>query len=114
MSEKKDFPWLTDDSIDWKAWSHIRNPSYKSTNRLIDFLVDVVSKNGAVLLNITPKANGEIPEPVKERLLEIGDWLKVNGEAIYGTRPWKVYGEGPAEVVEGHLTEQENHDNTAK
>lgn len=114
MKEKQDFPWLTDDSIDWKSWSHIKNPDYKSTNRLIDFLVDVVSKNGAVLLNITPKANGEIPEPVKERLLEMGHWLKINGEAIYGTRTFKIYGEGDAEVIEGHLSENENADNTAK
>ena len=114
MSDKMDFPWLTDDSIDWKSWSHISNPDYKSTNRLIDFLVDVVSKNGAVLLNITPKANGEIPEPVKQRLLEMGEWLNVNGEAIYGTRPFTVYGEGDAKVFEGHLNERSNPDNTAK
>ncbi|MBA6316144.1 alpha-L-fucosidase [Cellulophaga baltica] len=114
MSEKKEFMWLTDDSIDWKAWSNIQNPEYKSTNRLIDFLVDVVSKNGAVLLNITPTAAGEIPSQVQERLLQMGEWLAVNGEAIYGTRPWKIYGEGPAEVVEGHLSEHKNPDNTAE
>jgi alpha-L-fucosidase len=114
MSEKKEFTWLTDDSIDWKAWSNIENPEYKSTNRLIDFLVDVVSKNGAVLLNITPTAAGEIPSQVQERLLQMGDWLAINGEAIYGTRPWKIYGEGPAEVVEGHLSEHKNPDNTAE
>ncbi|WP_405267316.1 alpha-L-fucosidase [Cellulophaga sp. Ld12] len=114
MSEKKEFTWLTDDSIDWKAWSNIQNPEYKSTNRLIDFLVDVVSKNGAVLLNITPTAAGEIPFQVQERLLQMGDWLAINGEAIYGTRPWKIYGEGPAEVVEGHLSEHKNPDNTAR
>ncbi|MFC2099081.1 alpha-L-fucosidase [Bacteroidota bacterium] len=114
MSEKKDFPWLTDDSVDWGSWCNVQNPDYKSTNRLIDFLIDVVSKNGAVLLNITPTAEGEIPEPVQERLLEMGEWLAINGEAIYETRTWKVYGEGPTEVVEGHLSERKNADNTAE
>ena len=114
MSEKKDFTWLTDDSIDWNAWCNIQNPNYKSTNRLIDFLVDVVSKNGAVLLNITPTAEGVIPKEVEKRLLQMGEWFTINGEAIYGTRPWKIYGEGPAEVVEGHLSEHKNKDNTAE
>jgi len=114
ISEKKEFPWLADISIDWKAWCHISNPDYKSTNRLIDFLVDAVSKNGAVLLNITPKANGEIPDEVKKRLLETGQWLDLNGEAIYGTRPWKIYGEGPQQIVEGHLSERENPEAVAE
>lgn len=114
MREKKDFTWLTDDSIDWKSWSNSQTPEYKSTNRLIDFLVDVVSKNGAVLLNVTPTAEGVIPEEVEIRLLQMGEWLAVNGEAIYKTRPWKIYGEGPAEVIEGHLSEYKNKDNTAE
>jgi alpha-L-fucosidase len=114
MSEKKSFPWLTDDSIDWNSWTHVANPNYKSANRLIDFLVDVVSKNGGVLLNITPTAQGEIPKPVRERLLAVGNWLKINGEAIYDTRPWTIFGEGPAEVIEGHLSEHKNKDNTEK
>jgi len=114
MSEMREFPWLTDDSIDWDSWAHSSTPNYKSTNRLIDFLVDVVSKNGAVLLNVTPTAQGVIPEPVRDRLLEMGRWLEINGEAIYGSRPWSIYGEGPAKVVEGHLSEYQNHDNTQK
>ena len=114
MAEKKPYPWLTDDSIDWNTWCDVSDPHYKSANRIIDFMIDVISKNGCVLLNITPKANGEIPQPVKERLLEIGAWLKINGEAVYGTHPWKIYGEGLFKVVEGHLNEQVNADNTVE
>jgi alpha-L-fucosidase len=114
MSEGKDFPWLTDDSMDWKSWCYISEPDYKSTDRLIDTLVDIVSKNGCVLLNVPPKANGEFPQPVIDRLLQMGRWLDLNGEAIYETRPWKVFGEGPAKVVEGHLSERKNTDATAE
>lgn len=114
MSEKKDFPWLTDDSIDWGSWCNVQVPDYKSTNRMIDFLVDVVSKNGGVLLNITPTAEGEIPQEVQDRLLEIGEWLKINGEAIYGTRPYTIFGEGPQQIVEGHLSERQNKEASAE
>jgi len=114
MSRLVTFPWLTDDSIDWGSWCDVQNPDYKTTDRLIDTLVDIVSKNGCLLLNITPKANGEIPLPVQERLLEMGQWLQINGEAIYGTRPWKMYGEGPTQVVEGHLSERKNKDATSR
>jgi alpha-L-fucosidase len=60
----------------------------------VDYLVDIVSKNGNLLLNIGPKADGTIPEVMQSCLRHIGEWLKVNGEAIYGSRPWERYKDG--------------------
>ena len=58
-----------------------------------------------MLLNIGPKPDGTIPDEEAAILREIGNWLAVNGDSIYGTRPWKVYGEGPTQIIEGHFTD---------
>jgi alpha-L-fucosidase len=79
---------------------------YKSTDELISLLVDVVSKNGNLLLNVGPKADGTIPEGQRQRLLGIGEWLEINGEAIYGTRPRIIYREGP-HTDRYHLTSED-------
>jgi alpha-L-fucosidase len=93
--------WQTDTSISNKSWGFIEHDSFKSPQTIIHQLVDIVSKNGNLLVNIGPRSDGTIPEDVQSVLREIGAWLKINGEGIYGTRPWKMYGEGPAKIVEG-------------
>jgi len=87
--------WLTDETVSVGSWSYTNTLGLKTTAEIIHVLADVVSKNGALMLNVSPKADGTIPQNQQNILLEIGDWLKTNGEAIYGTRPWKVFGEGP-------------------
>ncbi len=97
--------WQTDTSISKNSWGYIKDHDYKTADWIICDLVDIVSKNGALLLNIGPRPDGTIPEQEEEILLEIGQWLLVNGEAIYGTRPWKVYGEGPTKVIPGSFAD---------
>ncbi|WP_322906151.1 alpha-L-fucosidase [Paenibacillus sp. SGZ-1009] len=93
--------WQTCTSIGKTAWCHISNPDYKTAAFLIGDLIDIVSKNGVMLLNVGPRADGTIAQEEQHILLDIGKWLHVNGEAIYGTKPWKIHGEGPTEVVDG-------------
>jgi len=97
-------PWQTDTSNG--DWFHSENDSYKSTNEVIGMLADVVSKNGNLLLNVVLRADGSLP-PESDRLLdELAAWMKTNAEAIHGTRPWKVYGEGPTEAASGAFQEK--------
>ncbi|WP_298474194.1 alpha-L-fucosidase [uncultured Maribacter sp.] len=107
-------PWQTDTSIGKNSWSHVTNWESKTANQLIDDLVDIVSKNGNLLLNVGPKADGTIPEDQTKILLQIGDWLKVNGDAIYGTKYWNTFGEGPTEVKKGHHSEGQNKEFTGQ
>jgi len=105
--------WQTDTSLSTNSWGYVEDQHYKSATSVIGDLVDIVSKNGALLLNIGPRPDGTIPEPEQALLLEIGSWLARNGEAIYGTRPWKVYGEGPTQVVGGSFNDTKREPFTA-
>jgi len=92
--------WLTDTTVDdGQGWGYLKDAKYKEPSTLIHYLADNVSKNGRLLLNIGPNPDGEIPLEAKNILLEIGKWLEINGEAIYGTNPWTEYGEGPAKML---------------
>jgi alpha-L-fucosidase len=75
-------------------WSFKPGDKYKSAHQLILLLVDIVGKGGNFLLNVGPQPDGQLPAPALQRMREIGDWLKVNGDAIYGTRPIAPYKDG--------------------
>ncbi len=100
-------PWQTDTSVSWKSWAYLKDDQLKDAGYLIRTLIDTVSRNGNLLLDIGPKPDGTIPGEQEKILLQIGDWLKVNGEAIYGTRPWITYGEGPTQEAGGKFSESD-------
>ena len=98
--------WQTDDAIGNKSWGYAAGNTFKSAQYVITNLADIVSKNGNLLLNIGPRPDGTITDEETQTLLGTGKWLDVNGEAIYGTRPWKIAGEGPTESASGSFTDQ--------
>ena len=93
-----DDPWQTDDSIG--SWGYKAGSPYMTPDLVVDKLIDIVSKNGNMLLNIPIKADGTLDVEATALLKNVGKWFKVNGEAIYGTRPWYMHGEGKNEI--GH------------
>ncbi|MCZ2150945.1 MAG: alpha-L-fucosidase [Bryobacterales bacterium] len=114
LDAKRNLLWQTDTSISLKSWGYIENDEFRHPDSLIDDLVDIVSKNGVLLLNIGPRPDGVIPEQAQQTLLAMGKWLRQNGEAIYGSRPWKVYGEGPTHVLSGGFTDRKQMPFTAE
>lgn len=93
------YPWLDDTATG--PWFYVAAEALKTPSYLVGLLADIVAKNGCMLLDIGPKVDGTFPEESEKILLQVGDWLRVNGEAIYGTRPFTVYGEGPTRNVGG-------------
>ena len=103
-------PWQTDTSVG--DWFYNRNykdketgTMYKSPRNIITTLIDITSKNGNLLLNVIQHPDGTIDPEVETLLNQVGDWLSINGEGIYATRPWKLSGEGPTKATGGRFTE---------
>jgi len=97
------YPWQTDTSLD--GWFFRKGYAPASTTQIVQQLVDIVSKNGNLMLNITQRSDGTIADYAVRFLKEMENWTKVNGEAIFGTRPWIKYGEGPVCIKNG----EKNH-----
>jgi alpha-L-fucosidase len=96
------YKWITDSTVDEQgAWSYVKEATYKSGDILVHNFVDRISKHGYLLLNFGPKANGEIPEPARKCLLQIGKWLEINGEAIFNSTPWSSAEEGKTKLIGG-------------
>ena len=96
-------PWQTDTSIG--DWFYSDGFKYKTTDEVVHLLADIVSKNGNMLLNVVLYADGSLPPEPRQFLDEMAAWMAVNGEAIHGTRPWKIFGEGPTVAAAGHFKE---------
>ena len=107
LDKMKKYPWQTDTSVGKKSWCYIDGEENKQPGQIVHDLVDIVSKNGNLLLNIGPRADGTISDDQKRVLLDIGRWLKVNGEGIYGTRCWIKYGEGSTTGTAGSFSDNE-------
>src|SRR5262249_21899521 len=86
-------------------WFYNKNWKFRPVNWTIHMLVDIVSKNGNLLLNIVQRPDGSLDPEVETALNEMAKWIAVHGEAIYGTRPWLIYGEGPVRAKGGHFKE---------
>jgi alpha-L-fucosidase len=114
LGDLRSLPWQTDTSVSNKSWGYIKDDTFKSPEFVVHQLIDIVSKNGNLLLNIGPRSDGTIPEEVQQVLLDVGAWLNVNGEAIYSTRPWKMYGEGPTKVAAGTFHDTDTAKYTAE
>ena len=92
-------PWQTDMSLGGWRWGYCENYELRPAATYVQDLIDIVSKNGCLLLNVAPDKDGVISAPQQAVLRGIGQWLQANGAGIYGTRPFKVFGQGPSNAA---------------
>lgn len=114
FAEAKPFLWQSDTSVMRNSWCYSNRAEYKSPQDVIWDLVDVVSKNGRLLLNVGPKPDGTLADKDVEILRAMGRWMKVNDEAIHGTGLWRVAQEGPTRIQEGQFADGKARDFTSE
>ena len=105
FADIKPYFWQTDTAIALNSWGYTEHNNFRPAQDILCDLVDIVSKNGCLLLNVGPKPDGTITREDRAVLLKIGEWLKINGEAIYDSRVWRKYGEGPTQVTDGQFSD---------
>lgn len=114
FADVKPYPWQTDTAIAKNSWCYTDTLEYKTAKDIILNLVDIISKNGNMLLNVGPKADGTFAEEDIRILKEIGSWLKINGEAVYDSKVFRKAGEGPTKETEGQFTDNQAKEYTAE
>lgn len=107
LSGINDLPWQTDTSNG--DWFYAEDDHYKTGRQVIHMLADIVSKNGNLLLNVVLHPDGSLPPSSQTLLADLAAWMQVNSEAIHGTRPWRVFGEGPTEAAAGAFQEKADY-----
>ena len=105
FADVKPYYWQSDTAAALNSWCYTTENVYKAPEELVRDLVDIVSKNGCLLLNVGPKPDGTFTPEDEGILRAIGAWMRVNGEAIYDSRPWRKFGEGPTQIVEGQFAD---------
>ena len=101
LADQKPYRWQSDTAMCFNSWCYTENNRYKEAGDIVRDLVDIISKNGTMLLNIGPKEDGTFSDEETAILSKIGAWMDVNREAVFETAPWRIYGEGPTKVAEG-------------
>ncbi len=100
-------PWQTDTAIGKHSWGYTKDNKFKNSRQIITDLIDIVSKNGMLLLNVGPKPDGTITAKETKVLTEIGEWLRKNGDGIYNTTFWRQFGEGKTNAEDGFFKDND-------
>lgn len=113
LTDISPIPWQTDTAIGKQSWGYRKDNEYKSSRQIITDLIDIVSKNGMLMLNVGPRSDGTITEEETAVLQDVGRWLQRNGDGIYGTTFWKTFGEGEVNSEAGFFKDSDEKQYTA-